>query len=379
VSGRRPLRLLAYTDSRQVGGAELALGYLLGALAGEIEVGVLAVEPAVGEAIAAARTQTRVLTVPAPAGSLDRHALSAHVRAVRDFAPDIVHANQAFPWACGYGEVAGMLVRGVRVVAVDHLPLAGAIPQVRVVARRLLARRLDAHVAVGERAARLVEEIVGLRLGSVRSVPNGVPATEIVAAPALAPSPVIGSLGRLTRQKGYDLLVRALPDLPRATLVLVGDGPERTALEELASELGVADRLLVTGWTDDARSYLPTFDIFALPSRWEGMPLGILEAMHAGLSVLAADVGSVAEAVSDGESGYVVAPEDAGAVRERLRCLIADRGLREHMGERGRTLAAERFTDVIMARRYEAIYRELAPQLAPPVRQAPPGSSRSAR
>lgn len=360
MSGRRPLRLLAYTDAGEVGGAELALGYLLGALSPEIELGVLATDPRVGEAIAAVRPGIATLPVPAPDGSRDRRSLAAHVRAVRAFAPDILHANQAWPWACAYGELAGLMTPGVRVVAVDHLPIEVAVPRVQVLARRLLARRLDAHVAVGERVARLVEAIVGLPAGSVRGVPNGVPVgTDVTPAPGLAPSPLIGSLGRLTEQKGYDLLVRALPALPSATLVLVGDGAERGALERLARELGVADRLLITGWSATARSYLPTFDVFAMPSRWEGMPLGILEAMHAGLPVLATNVGSVAEAVSDGESGYVVARDDADAVRDRLGRLIADPALCRRMGDRGRAIAVERFTDVVMARRYEAIYEEL--------------------
>jgi glycosyltransferase involved in cell wall biosynthesis len=358
------VRLLAYTDSLQVGGAELALGYLLGALSSEIETGVLCADRRVGEAIAAGRPGTPVFAVPAPVGVRDARSLIAHVRAVRAFAPDVLHANQAWPWACAYGELAGLLVPGVRVLAVDHLPLASAVPRGRLLARRLLARRLGSHVAVGQHAARLIEQIVGLPAGSVGVVPNGVPPPADagdVAAACLAAPPVIGSLGRLTDQKGYDLLVRILPELPGATLVLVGDGPERTALERTAAQLGVGERLLITGWRADARAYLPAFDVFALPSRWEGMPLGILEAMHAGLPVLAADVGSVAEAVCDGESGYVVAPDDRDALRERLQRMLADPELRRRMGERGRSLARERFTDTAMARRYEAIYRSLVP------------------
>jgi glycosyltransferase involved in cell wall biosynthesis len=355
------MRILAYTDSLQIGGAELALGYLLGALTPEIELGVLSTERRVGAAIAANRRGTRVLEVPAPKGTYDARALQAHIHAVRAFAPDILHANQAWPWACAYGELAGALTPGVCVLAVDHLPLAGEIPRLRLHARRLLARSFSGHVAVGERASRMIEEIVGLPDGSVRAVPNGVPpppATNI-DPPRLTDAPVIGSLGRLTDQKGYDLLVRALADLPNATLVLVGDGPERTRLERLAAELGVAERLVITGWKSDARAYLTTFDIFALPSRWEGMPLSILEAMQAGLPVLATDVGSVAEAVADGETGYVIAPDDIDALRARLRRLTADRALRERMGSHARAIALERFTDTAMACRYEEIYRTL--------------------
>lgn len=358
------LRVLAYTDSGEVGGAELALGYLLGALRENIDVGVLATDARVAAAIAAHRPGAAAIAVRAPSGAADAAALFEHARAIRSFSPHILHANQAWPWACGYGELAALLLGGVRVLAVDHLPVGGALPRLRVHGRRLLARRLDAHVSVGEHAAREVEELLGLPRGAVGAVPNGVPRAALLKAPAerSAPThgPVVGSLGRLTEQKGYDLLVRALPDLPGARLVLVGDGPAREQLEALARELGVADRLAITGWCADARSRLPELDVFALPSRWEGMPLGILEAMHAGLPVLASDVGSVAEAVGDGETGFLVKRDDVAEIRDRLRRLLADPPLRAQMGRRGRELALARFTDDAMARRYEAIYQALA-------------------
>jgi glycosyltransferase involved in cell wall biosynthesis len=391
VTVARRLRLLAYTDSTEVGGAELALGYLLGALSAEIEVGVLATDERVASTIASSRADASMVVVRGPRGSYDSAALREHLSAIRRFAPDILHANQAWPWACAYGELAGLLTRGTRVLAVDHLPLAVAVPRARRLGRQLLARRLDAHVAVGARCARMVEQIVGLRRDSVLSVPNGVPGVPIGPGSPDAPGVadvsgvggdsgvsglstraesarstgrgatdvVIGSLGRLTEQKGYDLLVRALPTLAHARLVLVGDGPQRGDLERLARELGVADRLTITGWVLDAPSRLAGFDVFALPSRWEGMPLGILEAMHAGLPVLATAVGSVDEVVADGDTGYVVAPEDLDSVVDRLRRLIAAEALRSRMGERGRDVARELYSDVAMARRYEAVYQGL--------------------
>jgi glycosyltransferase involved in cell wall biosynthesis len=393
VSRQRPLRLLAYTDSGAVGGAELALGYLLHALAGQIEVGVLATDLRIAERIAEHRPGALPVAVRSPRGIRDLSALLEHRAAIRAFAPDVLHCNQAWPWACAYGELAGLLERGVRVLAVDHLPVPGAIPRVRRAGRKLLARRLDAHVSVGVRSAREVEEIVGLVRNTVGAVPNGVPSGSCEArdSPAIdnvsadsgdplavgggftdsAPlvvggsfagcdGLVIGSLGRLTDQKGYDLLVRALPELPSATLVLVGDGPRRPVLEGIAAELGVADRLRITGWVEDAPSRLLEFDIFALPSRWEGMPLSILEAMHAGLPVVACDVGSVGEAVRDGDTGYLLPVEDLAVLRDRLGKLLADAALRKGMGDRARELAGACFTDTCMARRYEAIYSSMA-------------------
>src|SRR5205823_4013374 len=126
------------------------------------------------------------------------------------------------------------------------------------------------------------------------------------AGPRRADGPVIGAIGRLAPEKGYDLAIHALRDLPEATLVLVGDGSERERLEAIARELGVAERVQFTGWSDEPRRYLPGFDAFVLPSRQEGFPLAVVEAMLAGLPVVAADVGSVSEAVVDEETGYLV-------------------------------------------------------------------------
>ncbi|HXQ00005.1 MAG TPA: glycosyltransferase family 4 protein [Solirubrobacteraceae bacterium] len=386
MKSTRRLRLLAYTDSPEVGGAELALGYLLGALAEEIDVGVLATNADVAAAIAAARDCVSVTTIRNPDGASDGAALREHLSAIRTFAPDILHANQAWPFACSYGELAGLMARGTRVLAVDHLPLGVSVPRVRRMGRQLLARTLGAHVAVGDRCARMVEEIVGLPHDSVIAVPNGVPLCSSDSGAArrvehgghgasAGEGPVVGSLGRLTQQKGYDLLVRALPALTGARLVLVGDGPERAALERMARELEVADRLTITGWVTDAPSHLSELDVFALPSRWEGMPLGILEAMHAGLPVVVTDVGSVAEVVSDGDTGYVVRSEDLAALQDRLRRLLDAPALRARMGERGQALARERYTDTAMARRYEDVYERMLSGWRP----ASPGSSKAAR
>ena len=169
------LRLLAYSDSPEVGGAEVVLGYLLAALSPEIEIGVLATDARVAEAIAAGRPGTPVFTVRPPSGIRDLVSLREHIHVVRSFSPHLLHANQGWPWACAYGEIAGLINPKTRVLAVDHLPVGGAVPRARRLGRRMLARRLQAHVAVGVNAARLVEGLVGLPHGSVGSVPNGVP------------------------------------------------------------------------------------------------------------------------------------------------------------------------------------------------------------
>ena len=126
--------------------------------------------------------------------------------------------------------------------------------------KRVVSRRLAAHVAVSERAARLVESYAELLPGSVRVIYSGVPDVSLPPMPRLTSGRVVGSLGRLDELKGYDVLVRALPALPHVTAVLVGDGEARPRLERLAHELGVMERLVITGWENCARAYLATFD-----------------------------------------------------------------------------------------------------------------------
>jgi glycosyltransferase involved in cell wall biosynthesis len=225
--------------------------------------------------------------------------------------------------------------------------------------KRLTSRAIDRHVGVGERTSREIGELVGLTTRSVLTIHNGVPDLELGAAPRPRPGPLVGAIGRLEPQKGYDVLVRALARVEDATLVLVGDGGERAALEQLAARIGVADRVVWAGWSDEARTYLGTFDVFAFPSRFEGFPLAVLEALLARRAVVASDVGSTAEAVRDGETGLLVPPEDPAALAGAIEKLLADEPLRHRLGEQGRGLVLERFTAEHMTRAFESLYDEL--------------------
>jgi glycosyltransferase involved in cell wall biosynthesis len=217
-----------------------------------------------------------------------------------------------------------------------------------------------AHVTVGERSARELERVTGLPPGSVRTIRNGVPDVPLEPLPRPRAGPIIGSLGRLEPTKGFDVLLRALPAIPEATLVLVGEGSDRGALEELADALGVGERVVFAGWSEDARRQLTTFDVFALPSRFEASPLSVLEAMLASLPVVASDVGSVGEAVENGRTGILVAPEDPEALGRALRGLLDDPDRAQALGHRGREQALERFSVDGMVQAYERLYEEVA-------------------
>jgi glycosyltransferase involved in cell wall biosynthesis len=167
-------------------------------------------------------------------------------------------------------------------------------------------------------------------------------------------------VGRLVHQKGLDLLLEALAVAPRdVTLDIVGDGPEREALIGQAHRLGVSGRVRFLGWLD--RDALPAHfqaaDAFAFPSRDEGMPNAVLEAMACGLPVIATDVRGLAEVVVDGRSGWLVPPEDRTALAAAIGHCRADPALRVRRGAEGRLLAETRFSWRATALGYRDIFR----------------------
>jgi glycosyltransferase involved in cell wall biosynthesis len=350
--------IAVYSDSTLFGGAETSLGHLLAELDDGLDLVVLGVDREVVERLAARRPTARAEVLPAVRTKRDVGAFAAHVRALRRIRPDVLHTNLTTPASCRYALLAAALVPSVRTVAVEQLPypLSGRLQRGL---KRFTSRRLAAHVAVGEGAAREVEALVGLPPGSIRSIRNGVP--DAVLEPLVRPfeRPTIGSVGRLDGQKGYDVLLHALAALPDAALVLVGDGPERSRLEALTAELGLGERVRFTGWQAEPRRHLTTVDVFGLPSRFEGFPLAVVEAMLAELPVVATTVGSVPEAVRDGETGLLVPPDDPAALAAALRRLLSDPALRLRLGRQGRALALEHFTAAAMARSFERLYAEI--------------------
>ena len=356
------LHLAIYSDATETAGAEISVANLLGALDAAIDVTVVGVDRDVVAWIASARPGAAQEVVPAISNKRDVRGVLAHRRLIARLRPDVFQVGLTSLWAGQYPLLAASTVRGVATVAVEHLPLATAATAARRRLKRVVSRRLAAHVAVGERAARAVESLAGLAAGSVRVIPNGVPDPQVEARPRVSAGPVIGTLARLDPIKGLDVLLHALAGLPGVAAAIVGRGPSESALRALAADLGVDDRVHFIGWSDEPRAWLAGFDVFVLPSRLEGMPLSVIEAMLAGRPVVATDVGSVSEVVVDGETGILVPPDDAAALRDALQRLLADDGGRQAMGELGLSHARHKFTAGAMARAYEALYREISPR-----------------
>ncbi len=170
---------------------------------------------------------------------------------------------------------------------------------------------------------------------------------------------VVGSVGNFTAKKNHRMLLEAVAQLSAAPrVVLVGIGPLRDELEAHARELGLVDRVQFTGLRDDVYDLLPAFDVFALSSDFEGLPIALLEAMASGIACVATAVGGIPEVVTDGDDGLLVPSGDTSAFATRLEKLLADPDLAAHVGEHARRRAAT--LDLAGAvRRAESLYERV--------------------
>jgi glycosyltransferase involved in cell wall biosynthesis len=148
--------------------------------------------------------------------------------------------------------------------------------------------------------------------------------------------------------------------MPRLHLVLAGDGPCRTELEQLSRDLAVADRVHFLGHRLDAPDVMAMFDVYCLPSVYEGMPLSILEAWSAGKPVVATDVTGIRDIVIHDTNGILVPLNDPQALAEALRRVLGDRELSERIGREGQRFALEQCTMAGMVRQYEDLYEQVA-------------------
>jgi glycosyltransferase involved in cell wall biosynthesis len=344
---RRPRLLVAITLA-EVGGAQSYVALLLPALTERFDVTVAAWGPGPLRE-AAARAGARYVPLRHVQRAVhpvrDVLGLVELVRLCRAVRPDILHANSSKVGVLG--RLAAALARvPIRVFTVHGWAFkadTGLTARLYLLADRLVRPLTTAIVCVaeGERIAGLAARTCTDRQAVV--IPNAVDVAAFAPADPRREPPLVVSVGRLKAPKDFDTLVRALALLPagRRRATIVGDGPDRPALEDAARALGVD--LELAGERDDVPELLAGSTVFVLSSRSEGMPISILEAMAAGLPVVASRVGGVPELVEDGVTGLLVPPGDARALADALGRLDADPELRARLGAAGRARAAERF------------------------------------
>ena len=174
---------------------------------------------------------------------------------------------------------------------------------------------------------------------------------------------VVGIVARLSAEKAHEVLFQAIaacaPSVPQVRLVVIGGGDREAELRDLARELGIASRTIFLGIRRDVPDLLPGLDVACLSSVYEGVPITLIEAMAAGLPVVATDCGSVRDMVEDGEQGFVVPVGDVENFADRLQRLAHDESLRTQMGKSGRARVESEFRIQDTARGYEELLTDM--------------------
>jgi glycosyltransferase involved in cell wall biosynthesis len=177
-----------------------------------------------------------------------------------------------------------------------------------------------------------------------------------------ADAPLVGTVGSLTPKKDHETFLRAAAALrrehPDVRVVVVGQGPLEGRLRRLIRDLGMEHNVILAGYRDDALRVTAALDVFVLSSRFEGLPISVLEAMALGRPVVATQVGGIAEVVRPGRDGLLVPPGDAGAIAQAVADILQDSDLRLRMGEQARKRASD-FDIEAAIRRQEALYEKL--------------------
>jgi glycosyltransferase involved in cell wall biosynthesis len=263
--------------------------------------------------------------------------------------------------------------RAERLAGVPHVTgLRVADPRRwRISVERWATRSAAQHVCVSQSVADFYRQR-GFDAQKLVVIPNGIDVARWRDAPPAELSQfgippgqrAIIFVGRLHEQKGLAPLFAHLRSLfqklPGHDLLLVGDGPQRSQLTALAQQLEIADLVHFAGWRSDVHAILAAADLLVLPSRWEGMPNAILEAMAAGKPVVAAPAHGVVELLGDAADEQVVSIESGELFHERIATILSDPKLAARLGTRNQERAIQQFSIGFSVSQYDRLYAQLA-------------------
>jgi len=364
----RPLAIAHTEASNGWGGQEIRI--LAEAAALRARGHDVHVYAATGARIVAEAGRFGVPVTALPIGRKRPRGLVALVRALARHPVDIVNAHSSTDaWlsalACRTLSLAGRAAPVL--VRTRHV----SVPVPNDAATRWLYRTATARVVTtGERLREQLVHDNGLDPARVVSVPTGIDPGRFEAMPRAAARsrvglppdvPLVGIVATLRSWKGHRFLVDALSRLARrdACLVIVGDGPQRAALEAQVATLRLADRVVFAGQQDDVAPWLAALDVFVLPSYAnEGVPQALLQAMFARVPCVTTDAGAIPEIARDGDTATIVAKEDSGALAAGIDALLADPAHAAAQAERAHAFVAPRYTEAAMVERMEAVFHD---------------------
>lgn len=361
-------RLMHVVDSLEIGGLERVVTDLVVAQkARGHQVSVFSINATEGF-----RAELQAQGIEVRVGGKTRGFDLRVLRALRHAAADadVVHAHNFTPNYYAATALLGLPRSPVLVGSCHDMGARLSNRKLRLMYRWSL-RRTAAVAMVGQQVYERYIQTGFVQPERALTVLNGIPVERFVSTPqrrerarALlglgADEVVIGCVGRLVELKNHALLIGVLPALrrrhPRLKLVIVGYGALESQLKAQAQHLGVGAEVLITGQRTDVADLLPAFDVFALPSRTEGLSIALLEACATGLAVVATEVGGNPEIIHDGTTGLLVPSDDAVALETALDALLSDASRRASLGQQAQAWVSAHASVTALADAYDRFY-----------------------
>jgi len=362
----RPVRLLLVVDSLEVGGAERQVVDLAVALRREgYEVTVAC---SVAGDLSGLLEEAGIPVRPLLDRLAKRRFSVAYAwrlrRLLRKERFDVVHAHI---YASAVAATIATLGTGVPLVITEHTEASWQTWRARWVSRWVY-RRVERVIAVSTPIRRRLIERDDVHPDLITIVPNAVASASEPHADASLPAelrerPLVGVVARLQPEKGVANFLKAAtrvaPQFPEAHFVVAGDGPLRWELVALAEDLNLSKRVQFLGFRSDASALMRFLDVLVVPSLTEGSPLVTLEAMAAGVPVVASAVGGIPDQIRHEKEGLLVPPGDTGTIGDALLTLLGDSNRARRLGEAGRRRATSQFSHATMVRQIEDVYRDI--------------------
>jgi glycosyltransferase involved in cell wall biosynthesis len=293
------------------------------------------------------------------------------LRLLREQQIDILHTH--LPYSGIVGRLGALLAGTKVIISTEHGLMESYHPLTRL--GNILTLPLNhATIAVSQAAARSILRYKIIRPEKIQVIHNAIdvaslehihPDTESIkkSLGVNGQDLIVGTVSHIRPEKGHQYLLRAarlvLQQRTDVSFVIVGKKKSKEdlkRLEELARLLGIRDKIIFTGFREDALQIMKTFDIFVLPSVWEAFALVIMEAMASGKPIVTTNVGGIPEAIDDGVNGFLVAPRDPQQLAVKILYLLNDNALCNRMGKEGRKKALNKFDIKHMVKEVEQVY-----------------------
>ncbi len=372
-------KILFYTDSPQIGGAELQI-YLLAKFLNKEKFRVTLAcsnfkqldnwsKKFESEGIEIIRLNVK--------GKHDIKHLSELKKIIKEKEIDLLHVHVWNPASCRYAFLAATKTK-TPIITTEHDPFK--LSTIKNLFKKYTLNKISKIITISENNKKLLEELYPKHKNKIVMIHNGIDTTwwksQLIRFTAKDRKKIkeevffakentliITSIAELHERKGQKYLIEAIPNLieeySNIKIVFIGEGKERKNLEKLVKKLKIEKHVTFTGRQKDIPQLLKASDIFVLPSKREAFGLVNLEAMLIPLAIIASNVGGIPEIVKNGETGILVQPKNSDALSKAIKKLIASPELRKKMANAGHKRILENFDAKIMAQNYEKVYQEI--------------------